>query len=246
MTVYLRSQTTIPLTGHPPEDSISWSFAWQHETATDPAPIATIVADRIHILWNNLVGIQGSGGTIGPAAALNMRAAVTKVYDWKEPKPRVPILEVGHTSAVLTNPVGFDLPPEVALVVSYEGSRTSGANMRRRRGRWFLGPVQLFGSAGIDGSIPTNDQLDQVLDAFILSLMPNNQVLLAVYSPYTHWGLAVGDRPPEGQSPPEIAANLDQSFTDVVKVWCDNAWDTQRRRGWKASFRDERAVQEGL
>lgn len=242
MATYLRTQTTIPNVNGIPEDSITWSFAWKNETQTDPSGQAQGVLDRIHLL---MAGIVGASATSGFSFSNNLRPglAVTKVYDWSLPKPRVPIKEGTHAGINTPVATGFELPYETALVVSYEGARVSGANMRRRRGRWYFGPMQLFSVS--DAIFPPTAVIDALLDLFCDTMAPGGPMQLAVYSPYTHWGLAVGERPPEGESPPEIPAALGASFSDVWTVWCDNAWDTQRRRGLEATYRTTRPVQDG-
>jgi len=159
-------------------------------------------------------------------------------FDMEEPQPRVPFTTQAVTPTGVTGS-GVRLPSEVALVCSLQGSTGSGLNMRRRRGRFYLGPFSV--ASGTDQHRPTSTMLSTVsgaLDTFITS----TSYVLCIYSRYTHHGVPVGrsisEKNQDGTlvfpEDPELLAN---AYVEVVTAWVDDAWDTQRRRGVGATGR---------
>ena len=94
-----------------------------------------------------------------------------------------------------------------------------------------MGPLQ-FNS--LDLPIQGSATTDAVATAFA-ALKTVTQTKLAIYSPYTHHAVPVGQNIKD--YPNEVPSLLDDSFVEVVAVWVDNAFDTQRRRGVKSTYR---------
>lgn len=163
-----------------------------------------------------------------------------KIYNYNLDPPRIPDYDeempISGTATTYNN-----LPSENAIVVSMEGAIVSGVNARRRRGRVYVGPLQM--ASGDLDLIPTT-MVDAFADAAETWLLTPEvgtvESQLAVYSPYTHHNVPVGQKlTPEMEEDP---TKLDDSFNPVVRIWVDNAWDTQRRRGRKATTRDIRVL----
>lgn len=154
---------------------------------------------------------------IGPATlgnSLNGTGRVT-LYNHEDLKPRVPRIETAFTFTTGTT----RLPGEVALCVSFQGAREAGANMARRRGRIFLGPLTpdllLQVASGSDARAVVAN-VTAVLDAFrTMATGGSGAFRLAVYSPTTTLG----------------GGSLADAYNDVTTIWADNTFDTIRKRG---------------
>lgn len=103
---------------------------------------------------------------------------------------------------------GVQGPGEVALCLSYY----SGRNLPRTRGRIYLGPLQ--------GSI-TN------------TVAPSSSPREAIMT----MAQAFKDAATAGNFTWVLHSIKDNDYLPITDVWCDNAWDTQRRRGAKATSR---------
>lgn len=232
MTVWLQSKTTIPTLQGVTEDQVVLTFAWIDPASSgDGVSQSQLIFNRIGSYLNEL---NGTGHAIRWASYLNMPQTTTEVYNMLHDRPRLPIFEDVHDGLGLPQTTGYDLPSEVAVVVTYSAAPASGANPRRRRGRHYFGPMQLFG---------TGQDIRWVPSAYVTSvgtafgyIAGGAAPFLAVYSRYTHGQIPVGGRPPDGQMP-EFPESLPSSFSTVASYYVDNAWDTQRRRGHDATAR---------
>lgn len=146
-----------------------------------------------------------------------------KLYNWRDAKPRVPGYE--HTFNI-ASALGSSLPAEVALCLSFRGSTGAGKNMARRRGRVYLGPL----STGMS-TVPSGSPDARPVAA-------NRQVILNAAEAMAH-GSGSGTARLAVYSPTQglIPGQDDEAWNDVVELWIDDAFDTQRRRGAKATSR---------
>jgi hypothetical protein len=136
-----------------------------------------------------------------------------KIYRMEDPKPRAPIFskEVTATPPIVTSGTGF--PNEVACCLSYKATSESGAVAARRRGRIYIGPLNTA-----TGSItPPGDSrpAPAFVNRLLLSATTTWDALFAAGFIWCIWSVA-------DDAPHAIA-----SFS------VDNAFDTQRRRGFK-------------
>lgn len=144
------------------------------------------------------------------------------VFDMQDPEPRAPVYEEDYTGS---STASDGLPSELAVVLSFQAAVVSGANMRRRRGRVYLGPLSpaCFSTSESAGDYRVNSSfitaIDSAYTAFVaaLTLAEHTHV---IYSPTTNEGAA-----------------LASSYWPVATAWVDNAADIQRRRGSKATVR---------
>lgn len=143
--------------------------------------------------------------------SVNLSGLLTlKSYARADTPPRVPVLS---ESTTITPAVGA-LPPEVALCMSFQGEKISGVNQARRRGRVYLGPFS-YGANDTGTGKPIAGLLTAVQAA--------GAALLATSGTSTwSWG---------------VWSTVNNSDTQVVDGWVDNAWDTQRRRGIRPTSR---------
>lgn len=149
------------------------------------------------------------------SADIDSQNLLMKCYLRSDPLPRVPRYEatIGYTQQVSPQ---ADLPHELAICLSFQGARSPGLNQRRNRGRLFIGPLQA------DTLVSTGGGQDAGQSGFVASLTMQNLVT-AGHNLWTQckaagweWG---------------IWSPTDNAFRTIHEIWCDNAFDIQRRRG---------------
>lgn len=158
------------------------------------APTATFGVN--HYLSNEM---SGPGETV-------------KIYNMADPHPRAPVFT--HESDPTFDSPGDNLPGEVAVCLSYAGTAVSGLPPARRRGRIFIGPLQVRAcETSGDNTVPCRPALifrqNLVKSAQNLKdeLFDGSALVWSMWSPTSG------------------------SMLNIVRVWADNAFDTQRRRG---------------
>lgn len=230
MATYLRTIVTMPHDSGLPADAVQNTFAWHALGAVDLATAASEINARLDAFYTAISQYISS--------QYNPSALVVKHYDMSESRPRFPFSE-STVDAGAGQTASNDLPAEVALCVSYEGPRQSGLNQRRRRGRIFIGPLQEGSGDYALAGATIQDVVADAAEANLLGSSGGPYLLKwAVYSRLQHFGIPVGGS--IGELDEDSPERLPVSFTDVSKMWVDNAWDTQRRRGVKATNRTVR------
>jgi len=133
-----------------------------------------------------------------------------KAYNLDDAKPRYPVYTDSGTAQMGS---GGGLPSEVALVLSFQAEKIAGEKQSRRRNRVYLGPWDLSSSAyGMASATLVESLLFAARGLF--NAAESSQVWSwKVYSP------------------------TDDNELPVNDGWVDNAWDTQRRRGLRATAR---------
>lgn len=176
------------------------------------------VLDRLEAFYDELATMW-SGALAG--------TATIKGYLFEDDVPRVPRATRTTTFGTLADA----MPSEVALCLSMAATIASGDRAGRRRGRVYLGPfgrnLTTYTSPQPDGR-PASTQLNTILDAAVtLSTGASPEGFkLAVFSPTEKL----------------TGGSTTEAWNVVHKLWVDNAWDIQRRRGARASLREERTV----
>lgn len=148
-------------------------------------------------------------------------AVVSTAYKLEDSEPRAPFATREWTLA--NAGAGAGLPPQVALVMSFQASKVSGQPQARRRNRIYIPGIKTTGVSG--GGLVTSALQDQVaasatgmLDASAASI----NMKWVVYSPTL---AAAGSGPGDGT-------------LDIADGWVDNSFDIQRRRKVNATVRD--------
>lgn len=208
-------QVVLASTSHLPADvSVNtWHFEVQDSI---PDGDLQIVKDRLLAFYSYL----GANDIL--SKKVDAQTSRIKMYALADPKPRVP----RHDSAfIYTQPGGESLPTEVALCLSFRGAVASGEKAARRRNRVFIGPLSVGTQDTTDGSKPKNATCDAIRSRaqLLMNLNPTSSVKWDVWSPTIDKTVV-----PNGG---------DFAGTPVVAGWVDNAYDTQRRRGQKATVR---------
>jgi hypothetical protein len=121
-------------------------------------------------------------------------------------------------STATTGKVSLAFPHEVAVCLSYATVDDVAASTPRRRGRIYLGPM---GTSG--GDTPrVSAQLRGLVLAF-------GQSLASVgFADSTTW---------------KLYSRTDLATFKIESIWCDDSWDTQRRRGLAPTLRTAQDVQ---
>lgn len=135
-----------------------------------------------------------------------------KAYHLTDPKPRTPAYEFIDYGAV--EDTNLALPGEVAAVLSFQAEPVSGENQKRKRNRVYLGPLS---SEALGGARNLNPQLVETM-LFAGKALANASQQSANW----HWN---------------VYSPTDDEAYEFYSGWVDNAYDTQRRRGTRATAR---------
>jgi len=201
-------QATIFPTSNLAADASTNTFSF--EAASLPA-VSLGILPSLEIFYKSLVSIFPN--------TVRQDVHTLKAYDRADPEPRQPVFT--RTFDFTAAPGGAPLPPEVALCLSFQGEPVSGEPQARKRGRIYLGPIRQD-RVGTDGR-PTQGMLTSVLDAAT--------ALKAAGDASTTWYWAVWSPTTAAASTPALAN------VPIENGWVDNEFDTQRRRGRVATFR---------
>jgi len=216
MTV-LRWQVSLEsLTGLPEDASMNvWHF---HTANVDiPAMIADI-DDELSAFYSAIGAIYSANTITG-----NM---FFKVFDLLDVPPRIPVFETSHIIAGLGD--ADALPTECAATLSFQGDPVSGVNQRRRRGRLFLGPLDIGVASTAAGIVHIQGGTRTLVTGTAESFMEAGGTLT--------WQWIVFS-PTNAGAPPWDETALDEGSALVTNGWMDDAFDTQRRRGTAATAR---------
>lgn len=198
----IRAQVSIPAVSTVSEDTVTntWHFTTTDTDEGTLSAVKTALSTFYEALDTYKSDLQLWTG------------ARVKIFNMEDPPERVPIDDVGLT--LTSAPSGGSLPHECACVLSFNGEYVSGASQARRRGRVYLGPLNV--SVIGDNSMFTSTFYNVVVGAAGALLTASNAAsdwAWIVYSPTAEQGYP------------------------VVGGWVDNAVDIQRRRGFRASVR---------
>lgn len=217
MATTIRAQVTLESKSLLPEDgSIN---VWHFRTLTDdPAVSIAEINPALDTFYTSIESIYCANTITGNWSV--------KYYDLSDAEPRTPIDIASFTS--ITPTTGDGLPTECAIAMSFEGALTSGTIRRRRAGRLFLGPLSNGVTTTVTGYVQVSSVAKGVISDAALEIATSAELDFTVWSVFSP--TAAGAKP---WSSGAIAA----ATTDVDHGWIDNAFDTQRRRGTKASDR---------
>lgn len=202
-------------TGNPADDMVNTA----HWDTTAP-PLLTDF-DNVRDMLKNFYTLKAAGSAQSLAYYLTTQAldttATVKLFDLADAKPRPPRYIGVFSLTGIGNSVA--LPTEVALCASFQAAPTAGVEQARRRNRFYVGG---FGTNAIytGGLVTANCYNDMARSLRDLKLA----------------GDAAASWEMKGYSP------TDGTSFGIHKVWVDNAFDTQRRRGVSATARAQYSV----
>lgn len=132
-------------------------------------------------------------------------------YARADTKPRAPVMVDRYT----LNPLGSaPLPTEVALCLSFQAAKISGSPQSRRRGRVYIPFMDEAYS----------DTAGRPTSGLVTGLATEAQAFLAASDAAVPWSW-------------HVWSTVGLFGAAVADGWVDNEWDTQRRRGRKATSR---------
>lgn len=177
-------------------------------------------------------------GSVSAFLANHMANFTVRLYNVTGAPPHPPLL-VSVVHGYQARQAVTDLPSEVAGCLSFEGTPEGGLIQSRRRGRVYIGPLNVAAasSAGAGGV----DAVRRPSTAFNNAIRTAGQRLANEVDPFAEW--VVYSRPFAGRGEvirpgkstlPAIAARPG-STVNIDRVWTDDAFDTQRRRGERAT-----------
>lgn len=207
----IRAQITIPSSTGIPEDAVTNTLHFGSNALDKNYPN---LDDIIFDFYD--VAASGAGSSIASfmSGSYVSNTWTIKYYDLGDLKPRIPIHE---ETREVTLGTGDILPTEVACCLSFQATRESGKPQARRRNRIYLGPFRA--TASVAGRPSTSLRT---------AIAKNARTMLASAQNAASWEWVVYS--------PTIGGEVNEK---VDNGWVDNAWDTQRRRGYAATTRDE-------
>lgn len=204
-----RVVVTLNSTSNVPQDAAV--NVWHFSGVTDPADLDTIV--------NGLIDFyDGWDQILASTVKRDADAHTVTAYDLNDPEPRPPLgvqpFTLGSSPTSSQN-----LPAEVACCLSFASETVAGANMKRRRGRVYLGPFNdaYSGNEDDEPARPASIYTALIIDAAETFLSDVWAIGSGVY--------------------PAIFSRADNTLYSINRGWVDNAFDTQRRRGVESTSR---------
>lgn len=169
------------------------------------------IATQINTAWGFLDNFRG-------AQLLDTAGMSLKIYDQTAPPNSSPVGVYGPYN--LGAPTAVDnLPLEVAAVCSFQGAIIAGTNRARRRGRNYIGPLNTTALAAGDSTTPP------ALSAGMITALRDYMSAL--------WDTNSAANP----STWSVYSRADDAMVTITNGWVDNDFDTQRRRGKRATTR---------
>jgi hypothetical protein len=209
----IRAQVSLQRASELPEDLIVNTFYFRTPTLVGPTEAEfTAIQTACAGVYNSSTGSGTAIGTYMSSLLAAGTVHTVKQYNMDLPKPRPPA-RTGQFS--IMDATGQGLPAEVSLCLSYRAALIAGVDPKNRRGRVYIGPFDTGALANQqNGSdvLPAQGLMNALRDAGV-RLMNLTSVLWVVYSPTNNNNL------------------------EIVNVHCDNAFDTQRRRGGRPTAR---------
>lgn len=198
-----RAQVVLHHDSGVPEQAVSNTFYF--DTDLDEAGTITQVRANIGNFYDSVNAPLLN--SLGSYLSSEMSGVGTvKMYDLDDATPRVPF----DTHDFTFSPgVSEPLPGQVALVLSFQAAKVSGLNQARRRGRIYLGPLDITATETSGGvARPTGGLVDTAIAALT----------------------RLKDDSGTNESNWSVYSETDDLLVPVLDGWVDNRFDTQRRR----------------
>jgi hypothetical protein len=203
--VVLEAQSAIP------EDRVINTFHFS------PGSDALAIATKLIEFYNTGLGtFNPVAYWISPYVSRTANKCEIRVYDLADPKPRPPSVHQFTLGAANSAQL---LPRELSVCLSYYSER----NIRRQRGRIYIGPLSVNAMENRVG--------DQGVVVALRDSLAGAGSRLAQATPGADW--VVYSELEASSVGPEYAGR------SVSHGWVDNAFDIQRRRGVDPSVRSE-------
>lgn len=184
-----------------------------------------VVADDCDDITDVLIAFYQSLATYMSGGLAATGHSIT-VYNLVDDPPRTPVATIPNFG--LTLETTARLPNEVAVALSIEGDPLSGLPIGQRRGRIFLGPLNISTSGGKAGDLGVVDTFRE--DAATAC----GTVLTDLSSSNSTWAIF---SPTRAGAPPWTALELANAAIFVTHGHIDDAYDTIRSRGGEPTER---------
>lgn len=213
-------QQVIPHRNLMPADAVVNTF---HFTGLDDTgDMISAIIGRLNAFWTDVPAGPSNALNTFMSGELNLPGTRIKVYDLSDPKPRAPIADESLGLSQGTPVNTQNLPSEVALCSSYRGPLESGQSPARRRGRIYIGPLNVGAAAG------TGTTISRPSAAFRATVAAASRDLAEASTLGCAWAVWSG---------------VNEGMTIIEYGWVDDAFDTQRRRGAAATTRSNWQVE---
>lgn len=206
----LRAQVVIPYFTGLPADVITNTFYFDTQEVS-AGEARTELTGALNQFYEDIYDVTGRAAT-----HVVWSDAEIRWYDMAEPEPRVPIIIPFPIQATVAH---SPIPCECAVVLSFHGDYVPGISRASQRGRVYLGGLSVGWDAS--GSMSSFPQVEPQAMTDIVEAAEQLAVTAIFHG--TRWCV--------------YSPTLEQTF-NVYGGWCDNAWDTQRRRGVPATARE--------
>lgn len=141
-------------------------------------------------------------------------------YDLTDDSPRSPVFSIPDFGLTLTATARF--PNEVACALSYEAAPLSGLPIGQRRGRIFLGPLNISTAGGKAGDLGVLDDFRDDVATAAETMRVNMLATNATWSVFS---------PTRAGAAPWTALELANATLFIARGHIDDAFDTIRSRG---------------
>lgn len=233
MATFYTAEVTLPYITNLPRDVTVNVFHFQGGAGAAELSEAQQIAQRLADFY------MGANPTspLGQYLSNEIGAlAIVKVYDAEATEPR-PIFYQDSFNLPSSKESSTDMPPEVALCLSYYGT----ANQKRQRGRIYLGPFcQTSEATAVPYAAPTPALIADMVaagsrlakntgavaqgDTILLPDTPATGPTAVIWSVRSKYAALTG-------------TTLGNLYTPINFGWVDNEWDAQRRRRVAATSR---------
>lgn len=211
---HIYAQVTIPHRSLIRADDVMNTF---HFTGIDDVEdMCTAIAERLLAFYN----APPPGGTNELkdylSGELNPTLTRVKMYDWADEEPRVPVFDAALGVTTASPLETANLPGEVALCTSYQATPVSGVAAARRRGRLYIGPLNVGVILG-GGSSPSRPS-----GTFMGDMWRTTKRLCDANTLGAQW---------------VVWSRRNEAAYEIAQGYVDNSFDTQRRRGVETTNR---------
>lgn len=233
MATFYTAEVTLPYVTLLPRDVTVNTFHFQGGASAAELSEAQQIAQRLSDFYTG----SSSTGTLGSYLSNEIGPICTvKVYDAEATEPR-PIFYQDTFNIGASRSSSGDLPPEVALCLSYYGT----ANQKRQRGRVYIGPFcQIAEVPSVTYAAPTASLVTCLVEAGT-RLAKNSGAVAQGDTGMLPSTPATGPAAVLWSVRSKYAAltgtTLGSMFTLINNGWVDNEWDSQRRRRIAATSR---------
>lgn len=204
-------------TGFPRDAAVNTFYFRRADITPSDAAVRNDIATTLVSFYNDVHGTSSNQLRWYLSSLLNQGtdACQVKVYNMNDAHPRVPYIRPFTLAASAGSDGGF--PTEVAICLSFKSA--AALNPKRGRGRVYLGPLH--------SNVCTIDPPNVAMNGSTVLAFQHAAKFLMDESVTTRATRGIWC----------VYSRADNALYDVTQAWIDNEFDTQRRRGHRATSR---------